>query len=111
MAVVEAATAAPLRVIIVGGGVAGLTLANALQNAGIDYVLLEQHGTVDPQIGASIGISPNGSRILDQLGCLDGVEDSSGMLNTINTRWRFDIFQEACGTSDSSQVRHDSRSL
>jgi monoamine oxidase len=31
----------PDRVIIVGAGWAGLTLANALRNAGVDHVLLE----------------------------------------------------------------------
>ncbi|KAH7207801.1 uncharacterized protein BKA55DRAFT_586548 [Fusarium redolens] len=56
------------RVIIAGGGVAGLTLANALEQARIDYVLLERRDTVAPQVGASIGIGPNGCRILDQLG-------------------------------------------
>ena len=29
------------RIIIVGGGITGLTLANALQNAGADFLLLE----------------------------------------------------------------------
>ncbi|KAH6989817.1 hypothetical protein BKA56DRAFT_653104 [Ilyonectria sp. MPI-CAGE-AT-0026] len=59
------------RVVIAGGGVAGLTLANALEQAGIDYVLLECRETIAPQVGASIGIMPNGCRILDQLGLLD----------------------------------------
>lgn len=59
------------RVVIVGGGIAGLTLANTLQNAGIDFVLLESRSVIDPQVGASIGMLPNGSRILDQVGCYD----------------------------------------
>ncbi|KAH6989863.1 hypothetical protein EDB80DRAFT_881882 [Ilyonectria destructans] len=58
------------RIIIAGGGFAGLTLANALERAGIDYVLLERRDTIAPQVGASIGIGPNGCRILDQLGIL-----------------------------------------
>ena len=61
------------RVIIAGGGIAGLTLANALQLAGIDYLLLEARAEIAPQIGASIGLGPNGSRILDQLGCYDDI--------------------------------------
>jgi 2-polyprenyl-6-methoxyphenol hydroxylase-like FAD-dependent oxidoreductase len=61
------------RVLIVGGGIAGLTLANALQHAGIDYLLLEARSELAPQIGASIGLGPNGSRILDQLGCYDDI--------------------------------------
>jgi 2-polyprenyl-6-methoxyphenol hydroxylase-like FAD-dependent oxidoreductase len=59
--------ARPFRVIIGGGGIAGLTLANALEKANIDYILLEGRDTVAPQVGASIGIHPNGTRILDQL--------------------------------------------
>jgi 2-polyprenyl-6-methoxyphenol hydroxylase-like FAD-dependent oxidoreductase len=65
------------RVIISGGGIAGLSLANALQHAGIDYVLLEARGVIAPQVGASIGINPNGSRILDQLGCYDEILDKT----------------------------------
>lgn len=57
------------RVVIVGGGMAGLTLANTLQNADIDFVLLESRSVIDPQVGASIGMLPNGSRILDQVSC------------------------------------------
>jgi 2-polyprenyl-6-methoxyphenol hydroxylase-like FAD-dependent oxidoreductase len=61
------------RVVIVGGGIAGLTLANTLQNADIDFVLLESRSMIDPQVGASIGVLPNGSRILDQVGCYDDI--------------------------------------
>ena len=65
---------ARFRVIIVGGGVAGLTLANALQHAHIDYLLLESRPVIDPQVGASIGLAPNGARILDQLSCFEDIE-------------------------------------
>ena len=64
-----------LRVIIVGGGIAGLTLANALQLAGIDFILLEAKAEIPPQIGAGIALLPNGSRILDQMGCYDDIRD------------------------------------
>ncbi|OBS27896.1 hypothetical protein FPOA_01838 [Fusarium poae] len=59
------------KVIIAGGGVAGLSLANMLERAGIDYVLLESYDRIAPQVGASIGLQSNGLRILDQLGCAD----------------------------------------
>lgn len=61
------------RVIVVGGSVAGLTLALTLERLGIDYVVLEARGQIDPQVGASIGIFFNGARILDQLGVYDKV--------------------------------------
>ena len=60
-------------VIIAGGGIAGLTLANALQQAHIDYILLDRRDTVTPDVGASIAFFPNGARILDQLGCFEGL--------------------------------------
>ena len=65
------------RVIIAGGGISGLTLANALEKADIDYVLLEARDTIAPQVGASIGIFQNGGRILDQLGCFDEIREET----------------------------------
>ncbi|RYO88713.1 hypothetical protein DL764_008700 [Monosporascus ibericus] len=62
------------RVIIVGGSVAGLTLALSLERAGIDYLVLEARDQISPQVGASIGIFSNGARILDQLGIYDSIE-------------------------------------
>ena len=56
------------KVIIAGGGIGGLSLANMLQKHGIDYVVLEAYPDIAPQVGASIGFLPHGLRILDQLG-------------------------------------------
>ncbi|EWG38549.1 hypothetical protein FVEG_01739 [Fusarium verticillioides 7600] len=60
------------RVIIVGAGVTGLTLAHCLAKAGIDWVLLDK-GVVAPSFGTTITLQPHGCRILHQLGCLDAV--------------------------------------
>jgi 2-polyprenyl-6-methoxyphenol hydroxylase-like FAD-dependent oxidoreductase len=68
---------AQFRVIIAGGGIAGLSLALSLQHAGINYILLEARDEFAPQLGASIGLGPNGSRILDQLGCYDEILQST----------------------------------
>ncbi|KAL5335611.1 hypothetical protein BJX70DRAFT_374615 [Aspergillus crustosus] len=62
------------RVIIVGGSIAGLTLSHCLNAAGIDNIVLEKHGEIASQVGASIGVLPNGARILDQLGLFDKIE-------------------------------------
>jgi 2-polyprenyl-6-methoxyphenol hydroxylase-like FAD-dependent oxidoreductase len=62
-----------MRVIIVGGGLAGLTLASALEKATIDFVLLEARGRFDPQVGASIGLNAAAMRILDQLGAAEEI--------------------------------------
>jgi 2-polyprenyl-6-methoxyphenol hydroxylase-like FAD-dependent oxidoreductase len=79
--------ARPFRIIIGGGGISGLTLASSLEKAGIDYVLLEARDTVSPQVGASIGIFPNGGRIIDQLGCFDRVEKEIVPLGTFYNRY------------------------
>lgn len=61
------------QVVIVGGGITGLTLALMLQHLQIDYVLLEAYKSVTPNVGASIGLYANGLRILDQLGVYQDV--------------------------------------
>jgi 2-polyprenyl-6-methoxyphenol hydroxylase-like FAD-dependent oxidoreductase len=70
------------KVIIAGGGIAGLTLANCLQHADIDYVILEARDVVAPNVGASIGMFSNGGRILDQLGVYDDI-----LAQTEPTKW------------------------
>ncbi|KAL0943432.1 FAD binding domain protein [Colletotrichum truncatum] len=65
------------KVIIAGGSVSGLSLANMLEKFNIDYVLLEAYPEVAPQVGASIGLLPNGFRILDQIGCYEPIRNIS----------------------------------
>ncbi|KAK7403403.1 hypothetical protein QQX98_010816 [Neonectria punicea] len=68
------------RVIIVGGSVTGLTLAHSLHRIGVDYTILEKRADVAPQEGASIGILPNGARVLDQLGLYNAIEQANAPL-------------------------------
>ncbi|RYO66870.1 hypothetical protein AA0113_g4951 [Alternaria arborescens] len=49
-----------------------------LEKFDIDYVLLEGHSSIAPQLGASVGLLPTGLRILDQLGCYDEIEKTVG---------------------------------
>jgi FAD dependent monooxygenase len=70
------------QVAIVGGGIAGLTLALAFERVGISFVLFEAHESITPDKGASVGLLPNGLRILDQLGVLEDVEKHSSPLKT-----------------------------
>ena len=62
------------KVVIIGGSIAGLTLAHCLDRARIDYIVLEKNHHIHPQIGGSIGLMPNGSRILAQLGLYEQVD-------------------------------------
>ncbi|CAJ0552559.1 Ff.00g006370.m01.CDS01 [Fusarium sp. VM40] len=72
------------QVVIAGGGVAGITLALAFERMNIDYILFEAHSSLAPSEGASIGLLPNGLRILEQLGVLGEIEQQSVALQT----WR-----------------------
>ncbi|KAL2807716.1 FAD binding domain protein [Aspergillus granulosus] len=76
----------PFRVIIVGAGIAGLTLSNALQRAGIENVVIEKHKRVVFPSGASIGIWPNGARLLTQLGCVEAIKKMSPPLTVAYNR-------------------------
>ena len=61
------------KVIIVGGSISGLTLANALARADIDFLVLEGHTQIDASIGGALTIVSNGLRILDQMGIYDDI--------------------------------------
>ena len=70
------------QVAIVGGGIAGLTLALAFERLGISFILFEAHESIAPDKGASFALLPNGLRILDQLGVLGDFEEQSSPLRT-----------------------------
>ncbi|KAI1979020.1 hypothetical protein LOZ53_004500 [Ophidiomyces ophidiicola] len=73
------------KVIIVGGSVAGLTLAHCLDQANIEYLVLEKHANIQTNIGGSIVLMPNGCRILDQLGVYSLVEKSASPIRVAHT--------------------------
>ncbi len=52
------------RVSIIGGGIGGLTAANALGQAGLDFELYEQAPALT-EVGAGIGLSKAAVRVLD----------------------------------------------
>jgi 2-polyprenyl-6-methoxyphenol hydroxylase-like FAD-dependent oxidoreductase len=74
------------RVVIVGGSIAGLSLANMLQLNTIDFVVLEAYPEMAPQVGASLGLLPHGNRILDQLGLFEKVLKLARPVNHFNFR-------------------------
>lgn len=73
-------THSDFKVVIVGGSVSGLTLALSLERLGIDYTILEKRQEIAPQEGASVGILPNGARILEQLGVYKAIEEVTAAL-------------------------------
>ena len=56
-----------LRILLVGGGIGGLTAANTLGRAGHDVTLVEKADQPSP-IGAGIVLAPNAARLLASLG-------------------------------------------
>lgn len=85
---------APFKVIIVGGSVTGLTLANILERYNIDYVLLEKGPVIAPQLGAGFAILPNGARILDQLGCYEMLSRNNEPVNSIESFDQYGTLRE-----------------
>ncbi|KAG0341625.1 hypothetical protein BG004_005974 [Podila humilis] len=59
-----------LSVTIVGGGIGGLALANMLEKAQIDYVVIEKAVTIKA-LGSSLGLDASSLPVMDQLGLLD----------------------------------------
>lgn len=66
-------------VVIIGGGIGGLTLAAILRKLKIPYRVLERTPTLSPQ-GAGISLAPNCLRALEQLGIFDDIARNSQQL-------------------------------
>lgn len=60
-------------VTVVGGGVAGLTVALALRQRGADVTVLERAPAIN-EVGAGLQLSPNAMRVLDALGLLPALD-------------------------------------
>ena len=76
------------RVIVVGGGIGGMTSALALSRAGHSVRLYEQ-APAFAEIGAGIMLTPNATRVLQQLG-LGAALDRRGMRPPASRYRRFD---------------------
>lgn len=63
-------------VVIIGGGIGGLTLGALLRRLDIPFVILERAPVVSPQ-GAGISLAPNCLRVLEQLGLLQAIRANS----------------------------------
>ncbi|HEY7022400.1 MAG TPA: FAD-dependent monooxygenase [Ktedonobacterales bacterium] len=72
------------RMLIVGGGIAGLALATALQRQGCAVELVERSHTW-PAVGAGIALYANGGRVLRALGLGEAIEQASARFS----RWGF----------------------
>lgn len=71
----------PLKVAIIGGGIGGLTAAIALrQHPGIQVDVYERASEFQ-EVGALIGLAPNGLRTLEKLGVQALLEDDVAWRN------------------------------
>src|SRR2546430_8586707 len=77
------------RVAIIGGGIGGLTAANALAQAGIETAVYEAAAELK-EIGAGVALHPNAMKVLRAIGVEDGVRKGArrsqwqGMCNREN---------------------------
>lgn len=79
--------AEPLHVLIIGGGIGGLTLAQGLEKAGISAAVYERDRTLTARLqGYRVHISPTGSRALHE--CLPPA--------------LFEIFDRTCGAPNTA---------
>lgn len=78
----------PFKVLIIGGSVSGLTLANALDRANIEFLVLEKRPDVVYGAGAALGLLPNGLRILDQLNVSSELMTAGTPIHTMINRWK-----------------------
>ena len=61
-----------MRVLVIGGGIAGMATAIALEQSGFQPLVLEQSGEIS-EIGSGISLQANGMRVMRQLGAADHV--------------------------------------
>lgn len=67
---------------IIGGGIGGLTMANALQQVGFDYELYEQAPELT-EVGAGIGLTNSTLSLLDRLELGDQVREKGTRIESV----------------------------
>lgn len=74
-----------MKALIVGGGIAGLAAAIALQKSGIDAHVYEQAPALK-EIGTGLSLWANGIKALDMLGMGEAILDLASPIHETGTR-------------------------
>jgi salicylate hydroxylase len=74
-----------MHILVIGGGIAGMATAIALEQAGFDPLVLEQAPEL-AEIGSGIGLQANALRVLRSLGAADHVLDAGVRID--DDEWR-----------------------
>jgi len=91
-----------MEVAILGGGVAGISSAIALKQAGFDVTVYERRES-EKNIGAGIVIWPNAAYVLEQLKVLDEVKSVSGYPSSMR---RISSKGEKLGSINIEEINH-----
>lgn len=75
-----------MRVVVLGGGVAGSATAVALRRVGLDVIVYEAYPDPAGQHGSFVSLAVNGLRALDRIGCLSAVQ-SAGFAVAEHRMW------------------------
>ena len=78
-----------LRAAIVGGGIGGLSAANALLLRGIDVTVFEQVDTLR-EVGTGVSIFPNGRRQLERMGLQEALAQVGAKVGDGSEYYRMD---------------------
>src|SRR6187401_1475183 len=72
-----------MKVIIIGGGIGGLTTAIALQQRGIEYEVYEAAPELR-EIGAGIWVPPNAMNVFERLGIAEKIRRAGKLMEKIS---------------------------
>lgn len=75
----------PLRIIVIGAGITGLSIGAGLANTGHSVTILESVSEIS-EVGAGLQIAPNACRVLRRLGVMPGILEHMSVLSRVSTR-------------------------
>ena len=78
-----------VRAAVVGGGIGGLSAANALRLRGIDATVFEQVDTLR-EVGTGVSIFPNGRRQLERMGLKEALAQVGAKVGDGSEYYRMD---------------------